>query len=848
MTEKQLQDDTAPILIDFDLKYNSEIRTRQHTEEDIQYIISVYFDKIKELLILDDSTKIPVYVFEKPNVNIRSNQETKDGIHIIIGIQMNHKLQLVLRENVIKSIEEWVNLPITNNWENIIDLSISRGSTPWQLYGSRKPDNEAYELVYHYLIMFEPSDESIAFQEQSVENFINSPEKLKLLSARNSNNIAFPYTELSKKTLDDIKNKKNTLSLKSIKKYSYSNNHPNLSIRNQKDLDEELENFFCEDNLRSTDYHLKEVHQMTMILPDNYSNDYDTWIKTGWALKNTDNRLFLTWIKFSSKSSKFKFSDISSLYDKWQLFEEGEDCLTSRSITYWAKNYWDKKEKDEDVENEYNKIVRTTVNYYVEKTIKFQQTDFDFAQVLKQMFGNQFVCISYKNDIWYEFIKHSWKKMDSGITLKYLISTDMHDIYQDKILSSTCQFNAYDQEDDIWNDTEKRVSIMSQICIKLKDNTKKEKIMKEGRILFYDNNFAEKMDANPYLLGFLNGIVDFKEKRFRPGYPDDYVTKSTKINYIPLEEIKECPQKSKYIDQIHTFMSQLFPDESLKKYMWNLLASCLIGINYNQTFSIFIGAGSNGKSLLMKIMKNILGEYYELLPLSYITQKRQSIGNTSSEIAKLIGVRLTGTNESSKNDRFNEGVIKELTGGDPIQARALFKDSITFTPQCKVILCTNNLPEITATDDGTWRRIRKTPFESKFVDKPVDNDPLYPYQFKKDMTLETRIEEWNETFMAMLVEIAFETNGIVEDCDKVIASSNEYRSGQDYIVKFMNEKIEKCENESIEKGEITEEYTQWFKINLGRRPPKMSELFDIMNQKYGNFDTYKCWKNVRIIY
>ena len=65
------------------------------------------------------------------------------------------------------------------------------------------------------------------------------------------------------------------------------------------------------------------------------------------GIKNTDNRLFLTWIKFSSKSSKFKFSDISSLYDKWQLFEEGEDCLTSRSITYWAKNYWDKKRKDE---------------------------------------------------------------------------------------------------------------------------------------------------------------------------------------------------------------------------------------------------------------------------------------------------------------------------------------------------------------------------------------------------------------------------------------------------------------------------------------------------------------------
>jgi len=848
ITERQLQTDKAPILIDMDLKYEPSVTERQHTNEDVEVILQLCFDTIKELLIFTDEVNIPVYIFEKPNVNIQKDHSfTKDGIHIIIGLQMCHNLQLILRERIIKKIDDYLDLPIINKWEEVFDISISRGTTPWQLYGSRKPDNEAYVLQYYYLIDYDQTDATFNFDYKSAEGFINSYEKLKLISARYEDHIRLELTEESSKIIEEKNKERKNMSLKGIKRYTYSNG-VNLNIRNQTQLDKELESFFHEDNLRSTDYHLKEVHQYTMILPDHYSHNYDEWLKVGWALKNTDERLFLTWIKFSSKSNKFKFSDISTRYEEWQRFDQGSHCLSSRSIEYWVKNYWDKKEKDEDVENEYNKISKQAISYHVEQTINERQTDFDFAKVLKQMFGNQFVCIAYKNDLWYEYKNHSWKSMESGITMRLLISTDMHDVYQDKILACTGQFNAHDQEDDFWNETEKRVNIMSQICTKLKDNGKKDKIMKEARVLFYDTKFVEKMDSDPYLLGFENGVVDFREKRFRNGYPHDYITKSTKINYIPLEDIKKCPEKSKYIPQINDFMKKLFPDENLRKYIWNLLASCLIGINHNQTFNIFMGVGSNGKSLLLKLMRQILGNYYELLPLKYITDKRTAIGGTSSEIAKLIGVRLTGTNESSENDKFNEGVIKELTGGDPIQARALWKDSITFVPQCKVILATNNLPEIAATDEGTWRRIRKIPFESRFVDNPVDNDPIYPYQYKKDMTLEEKIGKWSETFMSMLVEIAYEKQGIVEDCEKVIASSKEYRTGQDVLIKFITEKIKPAEGKKIQKGALGEEYGQWFKTNYGKRPPKLSKLFEAMDQKYGKFEVFKCWKNVELVY
>ena len=69
LVERQLSNDKSPILIDIDLKYAPNITTRQHTEEDIAVILDLYFDNLKELLVLDESLDIPVYIFEKPNVN-----------------------------------------------------------------------------------------------------------------------------------------------------------------------------------------------------------------------------------------------------------------------------------------------------------------------------------------------------------------------------------------------------------------------------------------------------------------------------------------------------------------------------------------------------------------------------------------------------------------------------------------------------------------------------------------------------------------------------------------------------------------------------------------------------------
>ena len=101
LTEKQLQNDLSPILIDIDLRFAANITTRQYTNEDLTHVIGLYLDEAKQLLSFESNVPIPIYAFEKQQVNILKAQEgTKDGIHIIIGIQMHPEVQLMLRDLV----------------------------------------------------------------------------------------------------------------------------------------------------------------------------------------------------------------------------------------------------------------------------------------------------------------------------------------------------------------------------------------------------------------------------------------------------------------------------------------------------------------------------------------------------------------------------------------------------------------------------------------------------------------------------------------------------------------------------------------------------------------------------
>ena len=846
LTEKQL-DENSQILIDFDFRYNYDIDTRKHTKEHIQDIILLYLEEIKQFFSFEANKPFDIFIMEKPSVNRLSDKSlTKDGIHMIIGIQMNHILQLMLRDKILEKLNDIWDLPLINSCDSVLDEGISKGTTNWQLFGSRKPGNQAYELTQHFVITFDESDGEFMMDELNVSNF-NIEQNFIKLSAQNSICPKFELNskivDIYNKKLEEKNNKFKKINSKTrINRLLYNNNEDyedTISISeiiNFETLQKAVDTFIT--SLKPSEYEIKETHEYTQTLPAKYYEPGSHLLnrQVAFALKHTDDRLFISWILLRSKASDFDYSSIPELYLMWNKYFNKKDGFTKRSIMYWSK---------QDAFEEYQKVKKQTITAFIEETI-FTQTDFDFAMVLFQMYKDRYVCSSITNKTWHSFKNHKWES-DQGFSLRLAISKDMFHEYQRVADCCTEQMHQYDSNDDQYEYLKRKCKSIVDICIKLKRTNDKNNIMREAMELFYDNNFIKQVDANKYLLCFKNGVVDFKTKEFRMGYPQDYITKSTGIDYIPYNETNNKETN----DEIISFMKKLFPDESLNKYMWDHLASCLIGTNLNQTFNIYRGSGSNGKSILTDLMSQSLGDYKGTVPITLVTEKRNGIGGTSSEVIQLKGIRYAVMQEPSKDAKINEGVMKELTGGDPVQGRALYCESEIFEPQFSLVVCTNTLFEINSQDDGTWRRIRICDFVSKFIDDNEDHTDDTPHVFVKDKTLKERLPILAPIFMSILVKIAFETNGVVEDCDIVKSASNKYRHGQDHIAAFVSDKILKTNNSEdiVKKTDLLLQFKQWFEIEQGnKKQPKASELYDYMDKLYDKGKKTGTWNKIKILY
>jgi len=848
LTEKQINN--GPILIDVDLRYSYDVEKRIHTEEHITDLIEIYLETLKDLIVFENDKPFPVYTFEKPKVNrLIDKSLTKDGIHIIIGIQMDHYLQQILRKRIISKIGDYWDLPIINTWESVFDDCISKGTTNWQMFGSRKPGNDAYQLVGHYLITQklkedDDDDETEFVSEKKKITEYDFSKDLFKLSAQYDKHIKFDIN-------DKVKDEYDSFSKKNINIKKNTNKTKIKYINNSKDEDEnddgtnidlesidsfiKLKNSMDKilSNLKTNEYYIKEAHSYTQILPAKYyeSGSHEKNRLVAFALKHTDNRLFLSWVMLRSKAEDFDYSTIPELFNKWnRYFKDKENGVTIRSIMYWAK---------QDAFEEYQNIKKQTRDYFIEESIN-SPTDFDFALVLHHMYKDTYVCSSLVNKTWYVFKKNRWE-LDRGQSLRKAISVEMYNAYQSKSDELVNEMMHYEDDDDRKNSLSKRIKAYTEISMKLKKTNDKNNIMREAAEIFFDQEFDKNMDCNKWLMCFSNGVVDFKNKEFRSGYPQDYITKSTNIPYEPYNEDIHGVVGS----NITTFMSQLFPDPSLNNYMWEHLASTLIGENINQTFNIYRGSGSNGKSILTDLMTETLGDYTGTVPVTLVTEKRVNIGGTSSEIMQLKGVRYAVMQEPSKDARINEGMMKQLTGDSTLSGRALYCETQTFPIQFHLVVCTNTLFEIVSNDDGTWRRIRICDFMSKFVDPEQPVDPNTKYQFPKDKNLKDKLPKWAIIFASMLVKLAFEKQGIVTDCDIVKASSNSYRKKQDHIAAFVDEKVCKCIGKKIRKTDLTQEFKRWME-DKGGKMPKGSELHEYMDNKFGCYNK-NGWKDVALI-
>jgi P4 family phage/plasmid primase-like protien len=841
LTETQLETDSS-ILIDVDLRFDYSVKNRIYTPDNVEELKNIYLEELKKIYQFDE-TPFYMYIFEKPTVNpVEEKKITKDGIHIIIGIQTKREDQIYLREKVISRIDEiWKDLPLKNTWEEVFDLGITKGTTGWQLYGSSKPGCDSYKLTKMFKVSFDQDDQDFTIQKEIIPKVLTL-ELMKQLSARCKTNPYYFYKGDFVNTINPKEQRKPTSGSKK-NRCIVNQVHVDdfLKIKNKEMLDEQVSLFL--ESIETTDYELIETYEYTMALPEKYygTGSYPYWIKVGWALRNINDKLFIIWVAISAKWEQFDYSSIMELYEKWIGFDMGNSSgLTKRSIMYWLKM---------DNIAKYLEIRNQSVEYHINESLKLPKCGHvDIANILFEFYKDQYVCSGLKGNFWYHFANHRWNVDEAGTSLRAHISDELRAVYTR--LAKEKKIKGLTATDDEKEKMAPMITKLNEIINKLGTAGEKDNIMKEAKEKFYDSGgvFMNKLDTNPFILCFKNGVFDFKENVFRDGRPEDCVTKCTNLNYIELNEENPKPAQKVIMDEIHDFMYKLFPVKEIKEYMWEHLASTLIGVSSDQTFHTYIGEGRNGKSRLMDLMSLVLGNYKGDIPTTVITAPRPNVGQVSPEVVELKGVRYAVMSEPSPGDKINVGPMKMLTGGDIIQGRAPYMtETLRFNAQFKLVVCTNTLMKIDSLDNGTWRRVRVVDFMSLFTENPVSDDPRKPYQFKAEDNLNEKFNQWKEIFLSMLVNIAKRTKGSVKICNHVKQSSDLYKGGQDNIGSFVKDCIINDPIGKVTQSQIHVEFKKWFASMFGdTKQPNPKDVYAYIDNIYGKC-IKKTWKGISIV-
>ena len=864
LTEKQLTNGKGALVVDLDLHFPLEVTQRVFTEENLQHLVYDFLAVLQDVvfhLSEDDEFYVFVMLKNKPNPVPEKNM-TKDGIHLLFGVQMSHAAQCVLRQKMITVLEEsdiWGSLGMLNSWSDAYDLSITSGSTNWQLYGSCKPKHKTYRLCQALKFKVDPADNELIMSEEAPMEFIRSFDKFLHLSVRSNVHatlflrdsfltmMATAATGTRNRGGDPAAGANANAGAAAGAGATAAVNGAMIthmttdfaSIRTKEDVEEALQKLLH--NLMTTEYHLQETYEYTMILPSVYYDLREKWIRVGWALKNVSESMLIVWIAFSSKSqTKFNYSDIPSLCDQWRSFSTNDlGRLTERSIIYWATN---------DNPEQAAEVAKNTVGHFIDLTLNSLLlssganrkattkggSDFDIANILLQMFKGIFVCVDIGKQTWYRFESHRWREIDTGDELRLGMSTDLRYMFEKRVHELHNYLSTLEPEDARFKASQFRMETAFKIIDRLKCNADKRNILKECADLFKDRNFLNRLDNTPKILGCANGVIDFCSNTFRAGLPEDYITKSTQINYVPLSHAKHAA----IIPEIDDFMAKIFPVDDLREYMWDHLASTIIGEpSINQTIHFYIGKGSNGKSILTELMKQTLGvdtgSYFIEANVGLITRPRGAPGQASPEIICLKGARYAVMQEPGQTDVIYEGPMKQLVSGvESLTGRNLFKNEEVFKPQFSVVVCCNEFPAIKTRDKGTWRRVRVVDFLSQFSDNPQPSDEE-PHHFLADVTLMERFPVWRETFLAMLVHRAFQTRGKVTPCKTVNDATQRYKQREDHLSNFLDDRIAKQVGKRVGKSQLNEEFKLWFVNNGDGKLPKLRNLHDLMDTRFG---------------
>jgi P4 family phage/plasmid primase-like protien len=834
-----------PVLADIDIQISAEDDVEYtkilYTSEQLKSVVQIYIDILKYIIKDFEYDNLVCFVLEKKNCYV-NGPVVKSGFHLhfpfLFMSAIDQDIHLIPR--IVKEVEN------RELFKNLIQHSgdvIDKGviKKHWLMYGSRKDmKKEAYKLTK--IFNYDGNEISLEKAMKSHSIFDANEDIIQLFQTSSSNLNSTKQN--STKPLDYYLPR--ILSVNSLNRPIFSVREGIEVIVKQKMIKvKEIKGIV--ENVPIAEA-VEISKRLTDCLSIKRASDYDSWIEVGWILYNIGEGCLESldiWINFSKKTTRGNFNEAYCVHEWNKMYKSN---YTLGSLKHYAAM---------DSPEGYGKFLLDEKNKRIKDSLNGGH--YDLARQLYDVYGQTHVCASLEKDLWFEYKNHRWSRDEKGMELKRKIAACLIPRYKDAAKQKIDEIDVIDEDNQetlstVVEDNGRvtgSIKKIQSLIGSLNTSGFKASVMKECQELFFNNEFFKKLDDNPYLLGFNNGVLDLKTCSFRPGKPEDYISYTTGYDY------KEYNSDDIEIQDIEHNLEKIFVDPILREYFVTYAATLLRGGNFQKTFVVMSGEGDNGKSVIIEIIEKALGDYCIKFPTTLLTGKRAQSSAANPELDRVHGRRFAVMQEPDGKDVINAGMLKELTGNDSMYVRGLFKDGREIRIMFKLALICNKLPRLSADDQATWNRVRVLTFESCFPKDQSLVPKSYEEQkekkmFPRDNDFTEKIPHMRAPFLWYILQRYKSLRNIklseLVDPPKVTEATRAYRENNDYYLQFINENIKKDfspENNGLTLTEVYNTFIEWFKNTYtNSKCPNKIELREDLNRRWGNLIGGK-WKNVR---
>lgn len=411
---------------------------------------------------------------------------------------------------------------------------------------------------------------------------------------------------------------------------------------------------------------------------------------------------------------------------------------------------------------------------------------------------------SYITNKFYIYDGQKWKVDDRG-AIRKLIDEMIESIKNEKVLHS----------EDVTEEEARET--FQKYYKKTRGTQSKKNIMNE--LMHRKTVTPDEFDKDDMLLNVANGYVDLTSREL---YKHDI---NKMFSQIANTDYSEKMQPAVWLD----FLNDIFAgDKAVIRYIQKALGYSLTGSTREQVMFILFGKGRNGKSIFVETIAEILGDYSNNMQAKSLMVKKND--NVNTDIARLSKARFVTSSEPNEGFRFDEGLIKQITGGDKVTARFLYAEEFEYTPKFKIWVSTNHKPIIRGTDDGIWRRLVLIPFDVQIPEEKVDKDLKY-----KLLREAPAILNWMAEGAYMWMREGLELP------EKLKASSKAYRTEMDVIEQFIEDECKRVDDGRVKANELYSVYKNWanennaYKMSNKDFGQKMKEKFKSKRMNTGMY-------------